>query len=263
MAVDTSSITGVAAYKTASTSSTASKASTSDAKSASVDYDSFLKLLIAQMKNQDPTDPMDASEQLSQLATFSQVEQSIKANSHLEDLISQTAMNSAAAYIGKTVTSLDGATSGVVASVKVTTDGVIATTTDGKKITLGEGVTIRDTAAAAPTDVSNILGQTLTDKDGKAIGTVAGVTVTDEGAFATTAEGKFVDLSSEVTIKSTISTTGVDGTYFLGKTLTSADGTVTGKITAVTATASGVYGLTADGKGILIEKGVTLGDATS
>ena len=238
-------------------------ASSNDKNAASLNYDSFLKLLIAQMKNQDPTDPMDASEQLSQLATFSQVEQSIKANSHLEDLISQTAMNSAAAYIGKTVTSLDGATSGVVASVKVTSDGVIATTTDGKKVTLGEGVTIRDTAAAAPTDVTNIIGQTLTDKDGKAIGTVAGVTVTDEGAFATTAEGKFVDLSTEVTIKSTIPTTGVDGTYFLGKTLTSADGTVTGKITAVTATASGVYGLTVDGKGILIEKGVTLGNATS
>ena len=252
MAVDTSSITGVSAYKTAAASSTSTKASTADAKSASVDYDSFLKLLIAQMKNQDPTDPMDASEQLSQLATFSQVEQSIKANSHLEDLISQTAMNSAAAYIGKTVTSLDGATSGVV-----------ATTTDGKKITLGEGVTIRDTSAAAPTDVTSIIGQTLTNSDGTTIGVVAGVTITDEGAFATTADGKFVDLSTEVTIKSTITATGYDATYFLGKTLTSADGSISGKVSAVTATAAGVYALTASGQGIAIEKGITFSDATS
>ena len=65
-------VTGVS-----STTSTASstQASTTDAKKASLDYDSFLTLLIAQMKNQDPTDPMDSSEQISQLATFSQVEQ--------------------------------------------------------------------------------------------------------------------------------------------------------------------------------------------
>jgi hypothetical protein len=37
-----------------------------------------------QMKNQDPTEPMDATEQIAQLATFSQVEQTIQTNKNLE-----------------------------------------------------------------------------------------------------------------------------------------------------------------------------------
>ena len=132
-------VTGVS-----STTSTASstQASTTDAKKASLDYDSFLTLLIAQMKNQDPTDPMDSSEQISQLATFSQVEQSIKANTNLESLISLTNLNSAATYIGKTVTSADGVTSGEIKSIKWASDGVVATTVDGKAITLQEGIKV-------------------------------------------------------------------------------------------------------------------------
>lgn len=128
-------------------SSTATKASTSDAQSASLDYDAFLRLLIAQMKNQDPTDPMDASEQLSQLATFSQVEQAIKTNTHLENLITVGSLSNAASYIGKTITSLDGQTTGVVASVNVTSDGVIATTTTGAQIAIEEGIQIAETAS--------------------------------------------------------------------------------------------------------------------
>ena len=48
-----------------SVSSVANNTASSEASaSANLDYNSFLKLLIAQMKNQDPTDPMDASEQV-------------------------------------------------------------------------------------------------------------------------------------------------------------------------------------------------------
>ncbi|MFN3635862.1 MAG: flagellar hook assembly protein FlgD [Rhizobium rhizophilum] len=119
-------------------SSTAGKA----AAKASVDYDSFLKLLIAQMKNQDPTDPMDASEQIAQLATFSQVEQSIQMNSNLETLITGNALTNASTYIGKTITSADEKTTGVVASVRVYTDTMVATTTDGKEIPIVVGVRV-------------------------------------------------------------------------------------------------------------------------
>ncbi len=110
---------------------------------ASVDYNSFLKLLIAQMKNQDPTDPMDASEQIAQLATFSQVEQTIQTNKNLESLIAGTALGTASGYVGKTLTSADGTISGTVASVKVYSDAMVATTTDGKDIVIAQGVTIK------------------------------------------------------------------------------------------------------------------------
>ncbi len=138
MAIDP--VTG--ATSTTTTSSTTNSMAGQAAEKASIDYDSFLKLLIAQMKNQDPTDPMDASEQISQLATFSQVEQSIQMNSNLETLITGNALTNASSYIGKTITSADEKTSGIVASVRVYSDTMIATTTDGKEIPIVVGVRV-------------------------------------------------------------------------------------------------------------------------
>ncbi|KQO78958.1 flagellar hook assembly protein FlgD [Rhizobium sp. Leaf262] len=132
---------------TTATTNTAAKTSTakSDASKASLDYDNFLQLLITQMKNQDPTDPMDASEQVAQLATFSQVEQSIKMNTNLESLLSVNTLSNASSYIGKTLTSADEKTTGVVASIKVTADGLTATTTTGGTIAITSGIKIADT----------------------------------------------------------------------------------------------------------------------
>ncbi len=45
--------------------------------------DEFLKLLVAQMKNQDPMNPMDGQQMAAQLAQFSSVEQLISANDTL------------------------------------------------------------------------------------------------------------------------------------------------------------------------------------
>jgi flagellar basal-body rod modification protein FlgD len=143
MAVDgtsaaTSATSAAATAKTTASASTASQA----AAKAALDYDSFLTLLIAQMKNQDPTEPMDATEQIAQLATFSQVEQSIQMNSNLETLITGNALTNASSYIGKTITSADEKTSGVVASVRVYSDTMIATTTDGKEVPIVVGVRV-------------------------------------------------------------------------------------------------------------------------
>ncbi len=46
--------------------------------------DEFLKLLVAQMKNQDPLNPMDGQEMAAQLAQFSQVEQLIEINNGMK-----------------------------------------------------------------------------------------------------------------------------------------------------------------------------------
>lgn len=50
----------------------------------SLDQEAFLQLLITQMKTQDPTKPMESTEYMSQLASFSQVEQSVQLNSKLD-----------------------------------------------------------------------------------------------------------------------------------------------------------------------------------
>jgi len=114
-----------------------------DSSKATLNYESFLKLLVAQMKNQDPTEPMDASQQMAQLATFSQVEQTIKTNKNLESLLQRTSLQEANAVIGRTVTSNDGSISGVVTEVGLYNDGIVATLDSGEKIVVGPGVTVK------------------------------------------------------------------------------------------------------------------------
>ncbi len=66
----------------------------------------FLNLLVTQLKNQDPLDPMDANEFTSQLVQFASVEQQIFQNSNLEKLLKleQTkAISSLVDFIGTTV----------------------------------------------------------------------------------------------------------------------------------------------------------------
>jgi flagellar basal-body rod modification protein FlgD len=112
------------------------------AKTSTLDYNSFLKLLIAQMENQDPTKPMDSTEFVAQLASFSNVEQGIKTNSKLDSLMTALAFNQAEGLIGKTVKSADGKTTGVVESVRIITGGAVAQLAGGKEITLDAGVTV-------------------------------------------------------------------------------------------------------------------------
>ena len=65
----------------------------------------FLKLLTAQMQNQDPLDPMDTSKYTEQLVQFSQVEQTIQQSSTLKDILASLTtqnMSQTAGFIGKT-----------------------------------------------------------------------------------------------------------------------------------------------------------------
>ncbi|KQS65125.1 flagellar basal body rod modification protein [Rhizobium sp. Leaf371] len=127
---------------TTTTTSTAKDAAAASSK-ANLNYDSFLKLLVAQMKNQDPTQPMDSTQQIAQLATFSQVEQTIQTNTNLESLLQRTSLSEANAVIGKTVTSADGKTTGVVKEVTLYSDGIVALLENGTKLAIGPGVSVK------------------------------------------------------------------------------------------------------------------------
>lgn len=66
----------------------------------------FLTLLTAQLNNQDPTAPVDATQQLTQLAQFSQVTGITEINSTLkaiQDKLNQTSTSDAFAYVGRNV----------------------------------------------------------------------------------------------------------------------------------------------------------------
>ena len=71
----------------------------------SSDFETFLRMLTTQMQNQDPLNPMEASDFAVQLATFSGVEQSVRTNQLLEEMIGRSAMSELAALVGKTVRS--------------------------------------------------------------------------------------------------------------------------------------------------------------
>jgi len=60
-----------------SSTTAASPADASPVKSDQVNQTTFLKLLVAQLQHQNPLDPADGAAFISQLATFSQLEQSI------------------------------------------------------------------------------------------------------------------------------------------------------------------------------------------
>jgi flagellar basal-body rod modification protein FlgD len=107
-----------------------------------VDYQSFLKLLVAQMKNQDPTNPMDSTQYMAQLAAFSQVEQSVQMNTKLDQMLQSSTLEQAASIIGRTITSADGETTGKVAEVRLISNGIVAVLEGGTEVTVGPGVKI-------------------------------------------------------------------------------------------------------------------------
>lgn len=107
-----------------------------------LDYDTFLKLLVAQMKNQDPTKPMDSTEYIAQLATFSNVEQLITSNKKLDSLIEDSRMSKGVDLIGMRLTSLDSDVTGLVESVRLTSSGIIAVLEDGRELLVDDQVSI-------------------------------------------------------------------------------------------------------------------------
>jgi len=70
-----------------------------DQKKLKDDLNQFLNLLVSQLQNQDPLDPMDASEFTNQLVQFSSVEQQIQTNANLEKQIAAQQNTQAATMV--------------------------------------------------------------------------------------------------------------------------------------------------------------------
>ena len=73
--------------------------------------DDFLKLLLAQLANQDPTSPMENTEFIAQMAQFSSLEQMTNMNTEFSKLASMLNSSEAVNTIGKTVEIEDGTVS--------------------------------------------------------------------------------------------------------------------------------------------------------
>jgi flagellar basal-body rod modification protein FlgD len=78
----------------AATADQATASSSSGGLEQTANKETFLKLLVAQIKNQDPLNPADGTEFLTQLAQFSQLEQLINIRSGIEGLSGQLSQTS-------------------------------------------------------------------------------------------------------------------------------------------------------------------------
>lgn len=125
----------------AASSSTNTSNSTSTSASNTLNYNDFLKLMVAQLQNQDPLNPTDSSQFMSQIAQMSTVEQGINTNSKLDQLLVNSNISQASTMIGLTLTAADG-TTGVIKSVRIDSSGSTAILTNGTQVPINAGVTI-------------------------------------------------------------------------------------------------------------------------
>jgi flagellar basal-body rod modification protein FlgD len=165
-------------------------------------FDTFLALLTTQLQNQDPLDPMESSEFTSQLVQFSGVEQSINTNKKLDQLVQlqvSNQLNSAVAFIGKTVE--------VISDLLLLDDGAA-------KISYGLD------RNAAQTIIS------ITDQNGRAVRSVQGETAAGRHEFEWDGRGSNgVQVPDGVYGFSVIATDGDDETI---DTIAASFGRVTG-----------------------------------
>jgi len=82
-----------------------------------LDKDSFLKLLVTELRHQDPTNPMNDREFISQMAQFSSLEQMTSMNASIQNLNKSTRSGEAYALLGKRVEAYNAETDRRVAGV--------------------------------------------------------------------------------------------------------------------------------------------------
>jgi flagellar basal-body rod modification protein FlgD len=137
------------------------------------DQDTFMKLLVAQLKYQDPSNPADSTAFLAQTAQFTQVEKL----GQIADMMQAQQLIGASALVGRTVTYQDaeGAThSGIVTKTKLNGDSeptLVVGNTDVQlsKVTevqqASTGPTTAAPAAATPMPVTPPAAKTTTPDD--------------------------------------------------------------------------------------------------
>ncbi len=154
--------------------------------------DAFLQLLITQLQNQDPTNPMDDREFISQMAQFSSLEQMQNMTKAMESMLAsqqQTQMMNYTTFIGKEVKwheitdKLDenkkpivAEGTGIIESLKFVDGDVVFKLADGKEITPGNISAILGSSGTGSNDntvpesplvqASKLIGKKVTYKEG-------------------------------------------------------------------------------------------------
>ncbi|CAM2148883.1 flagellar basal-body rod modification protein FlgD [Paraburkholderia tropica] len=170
---------------TSSSSSTSSSSGTSGTSGSDL-QNTFLQLLVAQLKNQDPTDPMDSSQMTSQLAQINTVSGIANLNTSLTSLSTQLSAGQnaqAALLIGSTVLA----------------SGTTATVSSGSAPQLG--VQLTSAASDVKLTITNSAGKVVNTLDlgAQSAGTVPITWNGTDASGATVADGDYT-VSASATI---------------------------------------------------------------
>jgi flagellar basal-body rod modification protein FlgD len=110
--------------------------------------DTFLKLLVAQLRYQDPSNPSNGSEFLAQTAQFTSLEKLTQVAKLSTELVAAQRLLGASGLVGRSVTYTqeDGSdVTGVVTSARFETDGVVLLVNDAK-VPMAQVKEVRSTA---------------------------------------------------------------------------------------------------------------------
>ncbi|MEP2942869.1 MAG: flagellar hook capping FlgD N-terminal domain-containing protein [Hyphomicrobiales bacterium] len=188
-------------------------------------FDTFLQLLVAQIQNQDPTDPVETETFTQQLVQFSELEQSIQSNDNLETILSSIESQNAASvvsYIGSTVNAQG--------NTAVLTNGEATFNVQAGAAIPEAQITIRDSLGAVVLQSTQQLqqGNNQFVFDGQGTN---GRQFEDGGAFTISVTGNDVN-ENPVNISTSVSGI-VDGVDFSGAVPSLLIGTTNVPITAV------------------------------
>ena len=115
----------------------------------SVDKEQFLQLLVAQMQYQDPLEPTDNTEYVSQLATFSELEQ-------MQNMAKSTDMARAQALVGKNVTvNSTNSVTGITTEMTGKVESVISKSSGSYVVINGEMYDLDDVVQVLDDDYAN------------------------------------------------------------------------------------------------------------
>ncbi|HNW28052.1 MAG TPA: flagellar hook capping FlgD N-terminal domain-containing protein [Spirochaetota bacterium] len=131
------------------------------------DKDMFMKLLVTQLKYQDPTRPMEDREFIAQMAQFSTLEQMSNMNKEMGNLLKSSRSNEAFSLLGKQIDALNPLTnrrvSGVVSSIQYNGDEQVLMV-NGEQVRMNDISAVRnaEVPAAAAAAYSNAAAVTTT-----------------------------------------------------------------------------------------------------
>jgi flagellar basal-body rod modification protein FlgD len=133
------------------TSNSAPQGTQSTNKNFNLKAEDFIKMMVTQLQNQDPTKPADNGQLLAQMSQIGQLQSNTTLTDSLKGMVLQNQIGAAGNLIGKNVAGLDGQNNtvkGIVNSVKVQSDGVMLQLDNGNTLSLGN---VTDIAAAPAT----------------------------------------------------------------------------------------------------------------